>query len=700
MRASGTHVTLTISGVLTVMAASGVVLALDEVPVYHVTRMAPMLEEIFPGVQYPTSTSRGLNENGDLVGEAATGVGSTQAWVYTVEHGVTALPLPPGFVRSVPMDVSDRDANGEIMIVGGSDRDLWLSDATLWRFSTVTGEVLETRNIGILPGFDQCIAVGVNNGGTVVGFCEYVGPWSPLKYDVQVGVLEPFDFPTRPEALNNVGQVVGGRYRGDLNGNYVDLGIPPDCTSSVLLGINDLGWVSGRAGRPWTDGAGHFMASVTRFTEVGWHVLPALSPWDSGFDINTHGDLAAGIGPSWYAQLYIAALDEYRLVGTYLAPEFFFDVDPRYAYAINDAAQIAASYGGGLLLTPQGQMIIPGDVNGDVVVNLDDYCAWVADPIDLNGDGVIDPADEQWLIDRLGVFGFTVEDCNANGAGDHCDILDAISADCDENDIPDECQPDCSNDGVPDVCEADCNTNGQADPCDILDGSSLDCNANGVPDECDQGGVTNATNAFDPPINLEINDTVLDDMLVIDVGTIEDVDFTLDIRYRIGDLTVLLSHGDVTITILDRPGHPQDGPLGNGQFGYDIIVDDEGAGDYLENVGNFGSPFEHIESPPSYRPDEPLSTFDGMPSEGVWTVHIMTTESWSPADTFIEWGLIITRAADPAECDCSFANFANFFDCSNAPGIPVGDACACFDMDGDQDVDFADFGQFQLLFGG
>ncbi len=139
-------------------------------------------------------------------------------------------------------------------------------------------------------------------------------------------------------------------------------------------------------------------------------------------------------------------------------------------------------------------------------------------------------------------------------------------------------------------------------------------------------------------------------------------------------------------------------PLGNGQFGYDIIVDDEGAGDHLENVGDFGSPFEHIESPPSYRPDEPLSTFDGMPSEGVWTVHIMTTERWSPADTFNEWGLIITRAAEPVNCDCDVSIFAGFFECAAGPGSQMDINCECFDLDEDSDVDFADFGRFQLQY--
>jgi hypothetical protein len=134
------------------------------------------------------------------------------------------------------------------------------------------------------------------------------------------------------------------------------------------------------------------------------------------------------------------------------------------------------------------------------------------------------------------------------------------------------------------------------------------------------------------------------------------VDFTIDIDYRIGDLTVLLSHNSTTITLIDRPGHPETF-LGNGQLGYDIILDDEGTGGPIEDEGNFGSPFEPIVSPPSYTPNDPLSTFDGMPGEGVWTITVITTPNFSPVGTFNDWGLAITRASvpvppcDPADLD-------------------------------------------------
>jgi hypothetical protein len=693
-----------LAAALAVLVAAGTASAIDEVPEYHVTRLGPLLDVLFPGVQFPQSRGRGLNENGDLVGDAATGGNQIQGWIYTVEHGVVALPLLPGFTSNVPLDVSDRDATGEVIIVGGAVPsiywDLTLGTAALWRFSTVTGEVLETREIGILPGFDESIAVAVNNGGAVVGFCNLTGPFSPFKYDIATEVLEPLDFPVRPAAINNVGQVIGGRYRGDLDGNFVDLGIPPDCTSSTLGGINDLGWVTGRAGRPFTDGAGHFMVSVTRFTDAGWHVMPAFSHLDNGNDINIHGDVSGDIGVSGAVRsmVYIAALDTLHLLEDLVSPEFLNEVFPTFAADLNDAGQIGAYSGDAILLTPLGRMIIPGDVNGDVQVNLDDYCAWLANPIDLDGDGDVDEADEQWLIDRLAVFGFTLADCNANGVADHCDILSGLSADCDGNDVPDECQGDCNADGVPDVCEPDCNANGNPDPCDIAQGLSEDCNLNGIPDECDGGGLTQAMNFFDPSVDLIEGMTFSDDLLVIDSGVIEDVDFTIDIDYRIGYLTVLLSHNGTTITLLERPGHPETS-LGNGQLGYDIILDDEGTGGPIEDEGNFGSPFEPIVSPPSYAPDDLLSAFDGMPSEGIWTVTVITHDPGSsPVDQFNDWGLFIIRAAEPVGiCDCNGNGVPDDQDIADgtsldADGNGIPDECeaAPGDLDGNGVVDIAD----------
>jgi hypothetical protein len=97
---------------------------------------------------------------------------------------------------------------------------------------------------------------------------------------------------------------------------------------------------------------------------------------------------------------------------------------------------------------------------------------WVPDECqpDCDGDGFIDPCDNE-------------PDCDSDGIPDNCE------ADCNENDIPDDCDiiweisEDVNNDGIPDECQ-DCNKNGIPDPVDIADGTSEDADGNGIPDEC------------------------------------------------------------------------------------------------------------------------------------------------------------------------------------------------------------------------
>lgn len=654
--------------------------AAQDVPLYHVTDMRDLVEEAFPGVTYPGSRSRGLNQNGDLVGEAKLDGSAQQAWVYTVEHGLVPLPPIAGWGSSVALDISDRDANGEVVIVGGGTPsvywDLYLGEAVLWRFSTVTGSVLETRQLGVLPGESTSLAVAVNDQGQVVGFSAYSGGSGPWKYDVPSQVLAPLPFPAQPNDINNNGQICGGSYRGDLFGNFQDLGAAPETHSTRFNKINDQGMVSGRAGTSISDGAGHFLATVVRYSDAGgWVVKPPVSHLTMPGGLNGQGDFSSAAG-----SLYLEAQGAWFAVGELIAPEFHtYGAD--WIPAINDEQQIAGNMGHALLLTPLGRMVIPGDVNGDVQVDLDDYCAWLAGPIDLNDDGFVDGADELWLIDRLAVFGFVPQDCNGNGVPDHCDIMDGSSADCDGNGVPDACDPDCNFDGVPDACEPDCNGNGVPDPCDVASGASADCNENGVPDECDPGWTGEYVRSFDPPVQVLQGATVTDAMYVPHGGTIEDLDFLFDIRYRIGQLTVELTHDGVTATLIDRPGVPEFGEIGSGQLGYDIVLDDEGTGGPIEDEGNFGSPFEPITSPPSYTPNDPLSLFDGMPVGGTWTITVTTHPSWgSPVEEFNGWGLIVTSAAEhvpPCECKDLVSSYCSTTANSTGAAASIGSNNGC-----------------------
>ncbi len=618
---------------------------------YHVTDMGPSLEAIFD-YDFLSSQSRALNADGDMVGEVHTNGGGQRAWIFTFEHGLILLPNLFGQSAAQAMDLSDRDANGEIIIVGGGvhgTHDYAISPI-VWRYSTITGEVVETRDVGNLPGTDEGKLTLVNNDGDAVGYQGENVLQALVKYDVGTGVLEELVFPARPSDLNNAGQIVGGRYVGDLFGSYTQMAVPPDCTSLTLTGINEGGWLAGRAGRPFTDGAGRFMASWVRFAETGWEVADAGSPWDTGFAINSLGDVTIGYGPGWSGGLYQAATDTENSLQLLLPPEVAARYSIDYAYGLNDNQQIAAAAAHAVLLTPVGRMIIPGDVNGDVAVNHADHCAWNANPIDLDGDNDVDDDDEAWLIDRLAVFGFFYQDCNGNGENDFCDISSAVSDDCNENGVPDECEPDCNGDGVPDSCESDCNGNGVPDVCEIASGAVDDCNGNGIPDECDGADTVVAGVTYDPPQLLHEDVTFSDSILITEAGTVADVDFAIRDNFRIGSTTVRLSHLGVTVTLIDRPGFPATSG-GFVNLSYDIVLDDEGAGPNIETVGATCCEFSGITSPPSYRPHEPLSAFDGMPREGVWTMEFIGGYPQTFDPKLLSWSISVTdEAVDPGVC--------------------------------------------------
>ena len=644
-----THTTMT---TLLLILAAGTHQARADPPLYHPTSMQVALEELFPDYEYLNSQCRAVNENGDAIGEVGVANGLQHSWIFTFEHGLVLLPLIPGAPATQAMDLTDRDENGEIIIVGGGVYGVhdYAISAAVWRFSAITGEVLEARDVGNLTGRDEGKLISVNNNGMAVGYQGENTYQAVTKYNVATDTLEELVFPTRPVDINNANQIVGGRYVGDLDGNSTQMATPPDCTSLTLTGINDLGWVVGRAGRPYSDGAGRTLASWVRHTDAGWLVPNPGSPWDSGFAINNSGDITIGYGPGWDGGLYTEADGGEYWLDSLLPPEISWRYFIDYAYGINDNQQIAAASGHAVLLTPTGRMIIPGDVNGDVAVNHDDHCAWMANPIDLDGDGDVDGDDEQWLIDRLAVFGYIYQDCNQNGVNDHCDITSGLSSDCNGNDIPDECEPDCDGDGVPDSCESDCNGNGIPDECDIGSGFSEDCNGNGIPDECDGANTVEVGVTYEPPEWLYEDVHFTDSVLLTEAGTIADVDFTIKDYFRVGQVTVRLSHAGVTVTLIDHPGEPQY-DMGYVNLGYDITLDDEGSGPNIQTVGDYCCSFEHIVSPPSYKPNEPLSAFNGLPREGVWTLEFIGGFPQHYDPKLFSWSVLVTdEAVDPGQC--------------------------------------------------
>ena len=79
---------------------------------------------------------------------------------------------------------------------------------------------------------------------------------------------------------------------------------------------------------------------------------------------------------------------------------------------------------------------------------------------------------------------------------------------------------------------------------------------------------------------------------------------------------------------------------------------------------------------------------------GSKTVHANTCGNGS--DTYAY------RVADPCASDVvDLSDYALFSACFTGPNNgPVADGCSCFDADGDNDIDLADFGAFQTTLTG
>lgn len=351
---------------------------------------------------------------------------------------------------------------------------------------TTAGAVNENGDVGILPGRDKSFGLGVNSNGKIIGYSRDHGFTEPLDaqlYDVSTQTLSTLTFPVAPVDINNNDQIAGGTFIGDLHGNWTDIGIPDTASSASIVELTDGGDAVAGIGMPYTDGAGRFVKGTARYTGT-WQILWNNSAFDSANGINEQGDVVGllGAGGSVEPVIYYDTLGGLMYLEPLVTAEDALYLD--FVSGINSPGHVVTSFPTAIL-TPLGRMIIPGDVNGDAEVLPDDMCAWLADPIDLDGDGA-----------------------------------DTVT--------------------------------GRID--------------------------------YTPPQRLFENSTFSDSLLITDSGTIADVGFTIHDNFRIGETVVQLSHAGVTVTLIDRPGFPEH-PMGFSNLGYDIVLDDEGAGGTIDTVG-------------------------------------------------------------------------------------------------------------------
>ncbi|MDH3379949.1 MAG: hypothetical protein OEQ39_23755, partial [Gammaproteobacteria bacterium] len=367
--------------------------ALDAIPLYEPAPIGAMLRNLNPtaGVSSPSA----LNEYGDTVGRVIID-NQYHAFVYTEPHGVALLPMLPDWTSAVavditdPLDITGCDPQACVLIVGAAQSSIYGDPerALLWVYDVFNGRVVETVNVGVLPGTDRSTLNAVNNHGIAVGYSRGVlTPQQPMAYDFNTRRLSSLtDFPSNPVDINNDNWIVGGTFRSELavdSSGFVTVGPVEDLRTSEspsvsqTTALNDLVSdpvepgvkpdVIGVTPMGYHDGAGRMVIGAVRTVRdavgVGWEVLWANSAFDRANDINLHRDVVGSLGVSSAIRpfLYIESLGQGFLLNDLIDPDSpYADVSADYgAYAVNDGGWVAAGASGAVLFKRIGNMLPP-----------------------------------------------------------------------------------------------------------------------------------------------------------------------------------------------------------------------------------------------------------------------------------------------------------------------------------------------------
>ncbi len=353
----------------------------------------------------------GLNNLGEVVGWSYTSFASPpyRAWKWTPSEGLVVLPVPP---PNSSGSYAASDINDSGVIAGGSVSNY---GGPAWRFENGAYTF-----VGLLSGNTWAMITGLNNAGDVVGYSDNFSPGGNTD-DHFLGGPGNGMVQIAQNAGNNIGrindlqQVAGG---GGLGGNAIiwspdagvtTLGDPPGFSCTFATAINNVGQVAGRA-------SGTCSQSSERVAWLysesdGWEIIVNIAlPGEGGnrneipLAISNTGVVVgfSDVPPErawvWSADRGARVLRD--VIDDSALPSFF---ALHRAVDVNDAGQIVAtgtSLSGGLhgafLLTP---VLVPGDINGDGVVDMNDVPAFTGvllgadtDPArmsaaDVNSDG-------------------------------------------------------------------------------------------------------------------------------------------------------------------------------------------------------------------------------------------------------------------------------------------------------------------------
>lgn len=223
-----------------------------------------------------------------------------------------------------------------------------LNDNWMWRaFRYVDGTGVEV--IEPLPGGNFSFGMAINNNGEVVGSGDTPDgnrAWRAARGlpAVAVPTFDGGAFGTA-SGVNDAGQIAGTAslpdgsqhaFRAEVDGTLTDIGAFPDGTTSVAVGIDGAGRVSGRALRNGSfrafryagglvdldtfDAASSGAEGTSNGTTVGWYTSPttfelrafAHTAADGSFDLNTRIPADAG----WVLQQAKAVNSAGQIIGS------------------------------------------------------------------------------------------------------------------------------------------------------------------------------------------------------------------------------------------------------------------------------------------------------------------------------------------------------------------------------------------------
>lgn len=145
--------------------------------------------------------------------------------------------------------------------------------------------------------------------------------------------------------------------------------------------------------------------------------------------------------------------------------------------------------------------------------------------------------------------------------------------------------------------------------------------------------IRDATNGQTPPIS--VTSTI--DVPSGECPMVQDVNVTLVAEHNwVGDLSARLTHGTGAATVIDRPRLPGL-PFGCLAPDLNVVLDDE-ASALVES--QCGARIPAIGG--TFRPNQPLSAFDGQPGDGSWLLTIDDNAADADEGHLVSWSMTMT----------------------------------------------------------